>query len=412
MIKYYHKLIYFLPVALITGPFLPDLIVVLCSIFFLIDTFRLKLYDYYNNSFFKLFILFFITLNVSSFFSENINSFKYTIGYLRYGIFSIFIFYLLKNYLNFRKNIIFIFFFTFIFLILDGYIQYFFGKNILFFEIEKYQTGLEYVTSFFGEEKKLGSYLSRLAPFFLIAIILIKQKYDNKISVLYFFLIPLLYILILLTTERTSIFIITSLLFFGIFIFNQSNKYKIIFSIIFILIIIFILSINPSLFVKIKSVFYSIGIISPGYTADGKVIGGYDQGLFFFSKFYHDQVLNSLKLFKENIFFGIGAKNYKLEGFDGWHPHNFHAQLLAEIGLIGYLVFLFAFITFFLKIIKILFININKKNNLDIEMKNLLIFIVLINLLPIPTGDFFNNWLNIILYLPFGFILFLNEKKI
>lgn len=412
MINYYYKLIYFLPVALLTGPFLPDLIVVICSILFLVDTFRLKLYDYYNNNFFKIFIIFFIILNLSSFFSENISPFKYTIGYLRYGVFSIFIFYLLKNYLKFKERIIFIFFFTFIFLIIDGYVQYFFGKNILFFEIEKYQTGLGYITSVFGEEKKLGSYLSRLAPFFFIAILLIKRKYNTTNVGIYLLLILLFYVLILLTTERSSIFIITSLIFLGILTFNQSSKSKIICLIIFFLTIIFILSINPSLFEKIKSVFYSIGVISPGYTTDGKVIGGYDQGLFFFSKFYHDQIINSLMLFKENIFFGIGAKNYKLEGFDGWHPHNFHAQLLAEIGIAGYLVYLFVFINLFLKIIKIIFFNRNKKNNLEEEMKNFLIFIMLLNLLPIPTGDFFNNWLNIILYLPFGFILFLNEKKI
>ena len=53
MIAHYHKLIYFLPIALATGPFLPDLIVVICSILFLIDTFRLKLFKYFNNDFFK-----------------------------------------------------------------------------------------------------------------------------------------------------------------------------------------------------------------------------------------------------------------------------------------------------------------------------------------------------------------------
>ena len=34
MIYGYYKLVYFLPIALITGPFLPDLIVVICSLFF------------------------------------------------------------------------------------------------------------------------------------------------------------------------------------------------------------------------------------------------------------------------------------------------------------------------------------------------------------------------------------------
>tara|TARA_B100000959_G_scaffold287458_1_gene372424 strand:- start:7715 stop:8953 length:1239 start_codon:yes stop_codon:yes gene_type:complete len=412
MINFYYKLLYFLPLALISGPFFSDLIVITCSLFFLIDTFRLKLFNYYNNTFFKVFIIFFFFLNISSLFSEDIIAFKYTIGYLRYGIFSILIFYVLKNYSNFKKNFIFIFFFTFIFLIIDGYIQYFFGKNILFFDIEKYQTGLKYVTSVFGEEKKLGSYLSRLAPIFFIAILLLKKEFNINKDLINLFLIPVLYILILLTTERISIFLISSLLILMLFNSNELIKKKIIFLITFILSVILVLLLNPSLLEKLKSVFYSIGVVSPGYTSDGKIIGGYDQGLFFFSKFYHDQILNSLSLFKENIFFGIGAKNYKLQGFDGWHPHNFHAQLLGEIGLIGYLIFFSIFISFLSKVIKILFLEKNEKTNPDHELKNLLIFIVFLNLLPIPTSDFFNNWLNIILYLPFGFILFLNEKKI
>ena len=100
MILSYYKLIYFLPIALITGPFLPDLIIVLCSLLFVFDTFRLKLFKYFNNIFFKVFFVFFITLNLSSFFSENLMSLKYSLGYLRYGIFSILLFYILKNIKN------------------------------------------------------------------------------------------------------------------------------------------------------------------------------------------------------------------------------------------------------------------------------------------------------------------------
>ena len=410
MIAYYYKLLYLLPIALISGTFFPNLIIITCSTFFLIDTFRLKLYNYYNNNFFKIFIVFFFFLNISSFFSENIISFKYTIGYLRYGIFSIFLFYVLKNYSNFKYNFSLTFFFTFLFLIIDGYIQYFFGYNILIFDIEKYDTGLSYVTSVFGEDKKLGSFLSRLAPIFFIAILFIKEKYNIKINLINLILIILLYILILLTTERVAIFIISSLLLLILFKSNHFIKSKITFIFTFISLIFLILLINPSLFEKIKSVFYSMGVLSPGYKSDGSLIGEYDEGIFLFSKFYHDQILNCFNLFKENIFFGIGAKSYKLQDLSGWHPHNFHAQLLAEIGLFGYLIFFSIFAMFLFKVIKILIFE--KNNKTSYEMKIFCIFSVFLNLLPIPTGDFFNSWLNIILYLPFGFILFLNEKKI
>ena len=167
MILYYHKLIYLLPLALVSGPFLPDLIVVLCSLLFLIDTFRLKLFKYYDNYFFKIFIIFFILINLSSLFSEYYKSFRYSIGYIRYGIFSIFLYYVLINFKNFKLNFSIVFFSTFILVIIDGYVQYFFGKNFFLIELQKYQTDLYYVTSFFGEEKSLEvSYLD-LLQFFL-----------------------------------------------------------------------------------------------------------------------------------------------------------------------------------------------------------------------------------------------------
>ena len=45
-------------------------------------------------------------------------------------------------------------------------------------------------------------------------------------------------------------------------------------------------------------------------------------------------------------------------------------------------------------------------------MKYFIICVIFLSLLPIPNGDFLNNWLNILLYLPVGFLLYLNEKKI
>ena len=50
-------------------------------------------------------------------------------------------------------------------------------------------------------------------------------------------------------------------------------------------------------------------------------------------------------LFKENILFGIGAKNFKYTAETAWHPHNYHAQILAELGLFAYLLILLILVT-------------------------------------------------------------------
>ena len=417
MISYYYKLIYFLPLALITGPFFPDLIVTVCSVLFLIDTFRLKLFSYYHNNFFKFFMIFFLFLNLSSIFAENLIPFKYSLGYIRYGIFSILLFYTLKNYSNFKYNFSKVFVAVFLFIIIDSYIQYFFGRNIFLIEVQRYWNGLEYVTGVFGEEKKLGSFLSRLTPIFLISILYIGEQYKLKTNFLTLIFISWLFILILYTTERTSIVIMSTFLIL-VFLSYQTIISKITSLTSLALLIFIVLIINPELTEKLKSTFYQMGILHPGYAAhsnnnnihDDILMGNYPRGVFIFSKFYHDQIISSLIVFKDNILFGIGAKNYKMLQLGGWHPHNFHAQILVEIGIFAYLILVSTFLLFFKETVKILFIKKTIKQE-DV-MKNFIIFIIFINLIPIPTGDFFNNWLNIIIYLPVGFLLYLNEEKI
>ena len=212
MIYGYYKLIYFLPIALVTGPFLPDLIVVICSLLFLFDSFRLNLFKYFINNFFKIFISFFIILNLSTIFSENFSLFKYSIGYIRYGLFSIFLFYVLKNIEHSKLFLSYSIIFTFVLLLFDGYFQFIFNKNIFLFELQKYREDLFYVTSFFNEEKKLGGFLAKMFPLLIFSIFFFRDKLRNiKLEKIGSLAVLLIFLLIILTTERVSIFVITYL---------------------------------------------------------------------------------------------------------------------------------------------------------------------------------------------------------
>ena len=409
MIYGYYKLIYFLPIAIVTGPFVPDLIILICSFLFLFDSFRLKLFKYYNNNFFKIFLSFFIILNLSSLFSENLVSFKYSVGYIRYGLFSIFLFYVLKNIDNSKLLLGYSIIFTYIVLLFDGYFQFFFNKNILFFELQKYNEHSFYVTSFFNEEKKLGSFLAKMFPLFLFSIILFRDNFKKiKLEKLFSLIIILIFLLIILSTERVSMFII---MIFVLIIFLKSNiffKPKILFfSIIFFgLGILFYY--QPEILNKIKSILYSTGLVHPGYSNFGTILGEYEKGKFIFSKFHHDQIIFCIHLFLENPLFGIGAKNYKNILLGGWHPHNYSFQILAEIGIFGFIIFISTLFFLLIKFFKRFFDF--KDKSINNELSIYLIAGFLLNLFPVPSGDFFNNWVNILIYFPVGYYLYLNEK--
>jgi O-antigen ligase len=91
------------------------------------------------------------------------------------------------------------------------------------------------------------------------------------------------------------------------------------------------------------------------------------------------------------------------------HPHNLHLQVLSEIGLIGYLFFGI----FIIYLVILLFKNYKNRNNIKFYREQYcLIISILINLFPlIPSGNFFNNWMNFLFYLPIGFLIYFIRKN-
>ena len=131
----------------------------------------------------------------------------------------------------------------------------------------------------------------------------------------------------------------------------------------------------------------------------------------------HEKLLKSgLIIFKENILTGSGLKNYhrycknikeerSLDIRCSSHPHNTYVQILSDVGIFGGLLILSIFIYLFSLNIKILFI---KNPPTIIKSFYVLNLGIIVNLMPIiPSGSFFNNWMNLMLYFPLGTWLYL-----
>ena len=81
---------------------------------------------------------------------------------------------------------------------------------------------------------------------------------------------------------------------------------------------------------------------------------------FMLNSTYGSHYNTAINVFKNNIFFGVGIKNYRQESIKkiytdqnknfkfqimGTHPHQIHFEILSETGIFGYLSFL-AFIIY------------------------------------------------------------------
>ena len=122
----------------------------------------------------------------------------------------------------------------------------------------------------------------------------------------------------------------------------------------------------------------------------------------------------------ENPLFGVGPNMFRHECSNEkyasgsfnctTHPHNIHIQILAETGVVGYIIFFIPVIYLILYFFSGLF-KLFKEKTLKQDYQTCLMISFLISVFPFaPSGNFFHNWLCIIFFLPVGFYLHLNKK--
>ena len=400
--------IYLLPLALISGPFIPDLIVTLLSIFFLIYAIVKKLYSYFKNIFFYSFLFFWGICITSSIFSEEFfYSITTSVPFIRHGIFAILIYFLLKNNSNFIKNFFFISLITICFLLLDAYTQKFLGYNFL----GRAPSSNVKISGLFGDEEILGTYLLRITPILMFTSFFLKNKKDFFLIFFYLLIEPMIFY-----SGQRSIFYMSLCYIFGIILFVKHSRKSLLAFLILILFLSYNLFHNKDYNIRmIKDITENYTIHQPqNYDEDGKY------KLFKFMFYSPNQTIlwiSSLNIFMDNKILGAGpsvfrkiCEKYKPSVKSEYnqcstHPHNFLFQLLAETGLLGFAVYAFSFLCLFLTLILFFFQKVFLKKELNTP-SCMLIVLILVNFFPfVPNGNFFNNYLSILNFLPFGFLL-------
>jgi len=385
---------------LIWGPFFPDLIVSISTLFFLYYVIRNKdFYYFFNTSLIFYFIFCIYCILISVFVAENVRlSIESSLFYFRIGMFSCFVWYLID-----KDKSIFIYFYyalilCFSILVIDGYFQYFNGENILGYKL----TGNQ-ISSLFGDEHIMGSYLSRLFPL-LFALFLVKQKQKFEI---YFIglLFILVDILIYMSGERSAFFFLNLSTVFIIILIKEYQKFRLVTFIIAIICII-VLSLNST---KLSDRMFKDPARDMGLIKSS-------EKLIIFTPTHDNLIRTAYNMFKDQPLFGHGPKMFRVMCKDEkyavgknpclTHPHNFYVQLLAETGIIGFL-FLFSALTYVLYTTLRQFKSIIFKQKRPLtDYQVCLLAGILITVWPIaPNGNFFNNWLMIVYSLPIGFYL-------
>ena len=421
-------LILLIPVSLVVGPAVADITISLAGFFFLVYTIINRDFGYYKNKYFIIFIflnLYFIFLSLIS---ENIYlSLESSLFYFRFGFLVLAIYFILNEQSNLIYFFLFVCLITTIVISIDAFIQLFYGENLIKiparFEDDYIYNKLDEnfigrISGAFGRELILGSFLIRLMPLILGLILFVyfdNKKIKNLIIPIF---IILMGITIFISGERTA-FAMFLLSIFLLLIFLDKIRLQVLLSGLLILLMILLL-VTFDKNARHRMIDYTLKQISQN-NIDSDL-----NNLNFFTIQHEVIYKTSIKIYLDNKIFGIGPKMFReickkekyhtYTSLDGSingcqsHPHNTYIQILTETGLLGFLIILFIFIYLMINLFRNTIYKSPSDNFRCLEICASITLIV--NLWPLmPTGNFFNNWLSILYYLPVGFFLYAQKHN-
>ena len=378
------------PLSLIFGNLLINFFILLFSINFFINFKENKIF--FKDKIFYLLVFFFISLVINLLFSLNPESSFPRVIKISFIIIFIFeIKRLVQKYeITYMKYIFTSWFVIFLVLNMDVLFELAFGYNLI--GNKSYIPGR--IASFFGDELVIGAFYHGFVLFFLSYLIFKR----SKIHILIISIIFVLLISFLIGERSNFIKLFLAVTFFTSLALHINYKIKIITFLITIITLFAFLNLNESYktryFDQIKTLFSA---------------NGYSE--YIKKSQYGAHRDTAMKIFKENLIFGVGIKNFRYESSkkkyenkeyaltnerQATHPHQIHHEFLSETGIFGY----FSFLIFILSSIYLGLKSYLKSKNL--YQLSAIIFIVT-NLLPLlPSGSFLSTYTSGIFWINFA----------
>ena len=388
-------LIILFPISYLLGNLIINLFLFLISLTYLFYLIKnKKIAEFKKSSFLILFSLW-ITFVINLFLSQN---FDLSLNRVLKFIFIIFFVSAIKFIIRYKnyffENYIYkIWSLIFLIVIFDLVFEYIFGHNIL--GNKSYMPGR--LTGFIDGELVIGYYFIGFA---LLAFIFLDKQVGKK-NYTFFILLIFIYISFLIGERSNFIkFFIASLIFFLI-VYEIELKKKII-GILITISILYITVSNINIY-KTRFVYQMPNLLEKNGIKK-----------YMLNSTYGSHYNTALSVFKNNIIFGVGIKNYREESIKkiytdqnkdfkfqimGTHPHQIHLELLSETGIFGYLSF-FSFIIYSLYLSLSSFLK--SKNHYQLAA----ILFVICSLIPLlPSGSFFSTYTSILFWFNYALMM-------
>ncbi len=415
-------LVLFIPHSIILGNYVLNLniaIIILCGIF---KFYKKILAEFYRYKYPTLLLLLLLVINI--FFSNTpLITSKGVLGLIKH----ILLFVLLYFWLSENKS-------NFIFFLLSlSFGILLISSSVIFELVYNIFNGISYdrLSGFFYEEKIAGSYITKLLFFLILYLFLeMKKKYS-------FLIFSFVMISVLLTGDRTPIFISiisTSIVLLLDQNLNLKKKIKYVLISLTILFSVFVLSNN----LKLKLLYTSEQL---GFSTTSRVLYYINNNIFniyqknedfeeytkrrnknveqsFFNTKWSAHFAQAYEIGKNNLIFGSGIKSFRyecsnkkytnnfLKKFDynyscSTHPHNIYFEIFSETGLIGLMIFIYVI---FKTLKNILIIS-------SARIRNFLLGSMIILFFPFqPTGSFFSTFNGIFYFLNLSLIFYLSKN--